>query len=428
MVALSSPLSLFLMPRRAWLYFCLYLGLSGLVLGLVAWQLVAREGDVRALVLGYFLPAAWHQAAELLIDSVLAQQHRLVLVNALVTTSLMVVTLALFPVKELLSAAFEERGRLLDGEPVREHPLWLQGWQEVKLVLLFLAVQGTIFWLGWQPHPASKAAAVVLGSLFLWFSFAIDFIAPVFQRHYGHYSQIIKTLARYAPSALCFGAVFCAPVLVVAKLWQMNPSWSWPLTVGLLFSANVVCIAWAAAAGTWLGATLYPAFVAARRSHPITRVATWLAVLALLAANGYAFGALGLSVHHKSQLLKCEYSIDFESFGMDKPSLAALLSDRLEVGVHVDVRIHNGTEYDVIIEDSEVVIEHRGAHLATTRLAPLSAPAGQAVTQTLRFTVEATPSMIARGRELLGGDGWHMTLYVDVTPHLRLPIRLLGER
>lgn len=424
---LISPGSVVRMPRRAWLYFGLYLGACALLLGFVAWLLGKYEDDITALALGYVLPSSWHFAADLLIDHLLSEQHHLVIVNALVTASLMAVSLLLFPVKELVSASFETRGNLLGGLEIHEHPLWEQAWQEVKLLLLFVAVQGTIFWLGFLPHPAGKVAAVLLGVLFLWFSFAIDFIAPIFQRHLGHYSQIIKTLLRYAPAALLFGLLFNLPTILVGKLWGSNPHWSWGTALFLLFGVNVLCIAWAAASGTWLGSQLYPGFVRVRRSHPASRALTWLVVLAVLAGNGYLFGALGLSVHHKSQILKCDYGIDLDSFGFETPDLSALLDDELDVGMHVDLRIDNPTPFDVEIEPNEVIITHRGTRVGTVKLAPMRAPAGQKVTQTLRFTMRVTPSMITRGSELLDVDNWKMVLYIDVAPYFRLPIYLLGK-
>lgn len=425
--ALKSLVSLAAMPRPSWLYFGLYLGACALLLGAVAWLLGRYEDDITALVLGYVLPESWFFAADLLIDRLLAEQHHLVIVNALVTASLMAVSLLLFPIKELVSASFETRGNLLDGLAIHEHPLWEQGWQEVKLVLLYVAVQGTIFWLGFLPHPAWKTVAVLLGLLFLWFSFAIDFIAPIFQRHLGHYSQIIKTLLRYAPAALLFGALLNVPTAIVGKLWGANPHWSWGTALFLLFGVNVLCIAWAAGAGTWLGSRLYPGFVRVRRSHPGSRVLAWLAMLAVLVGNGYLFGALGLSVHHKSQILKCNYGVDLDSFGFEQPNLAALLADELDVGVHVDVHIDNPTPFDVEIEPNEVVISHRGTRVSTVQLAPMRAPAGQRVTQTLRFTMRVTPSMIMRGSELLRVDHWKIVLYIDVARYFRLPVYLLGK-
>ena len=423
--ALASPGALFRMPRRAWAYFVLYLLSCSALLGLTAWQLAAHEGELTSLALGYLLPESWHFAADLLVEHMLAAQHRLILINALVTTALMAVTVLLFPVKELLSAAYERDGRLLPGEVMREHPLWLQGWQEIKLLMLFVAVQGTIFWLGYLPHRGTTTAAVILGLLFLWFSFAIDFISPIFQRHEGYYSQIIKCLVRYAPAALLFGLIFCAPTFIVGKLWEQNPAWSWTTALFLLFGVNVLCIAWAAGSGTWLGSFLHPGFTARRRSHIAGRISTWAVLLAVLAANGYTFGALALSIHHKSQILKCDYSIDLDSLGVDAPDVFAILDDRLEVAVHVDLRIHNPTDFDVEIEDNDVRIEHRGSHVATTRLAPMLAPAGQTVRQTLRFSMQATPSMIARGRSLLDSDAWTITLHVQVAPYFRLPVYLL---
>lgn len=422
--ALASPAALFRLPRRSWGFLALYLGASALLLGGIGLLLRAHRGDLQALLYAYLFPEGWHGALDLLLEHFFQAQQRVVLINAVITASLVAVTVLLFPVKEWLSASFERHAGLTD-QPAREHPLLQQAWQESKLFLLFIAVQGAIFLLGYPPVPALKTSAAVLGYLFLFFTFAVDFVSPVLQRHQGYYSQILRLLARHPLAALGFGAMFALPTIGIGKLWAASPAWSWTWALFLVFGVNVLCIAWAAVAGTWLGARLLPALAGVARAGSRARGIAWAVVLALLAANAYVYGNLALSAHHKSQVLKCGYEIDFGSFDLERPALATLLEDEVTVGVGFDVRIDNPTRFDVDIEDSEVVVEHRGAVVARTRLGALAVPAGQARTQRVDLSLTVDPRSLTLDRGLIDPKTWRITLYIDVTPYLRVPVYLL---
>ena len=70
----------------------------------------------------------------------------------------LVVTMLLFPIKEHVSLVYERDARLVD-DPIDELPLWEQGWQEVKLFLGFVAVQGGLLWMGYFPGRGLHLAA-----------------------------------------------------------------------------------------------------------------------------------------------------------------------------------------------------------------------------------------------------------------------------
>lgn len=422
---MKSPLALVVLPRRSWGWLLLYLVGCGVVLGATAWAVVRYEGDLRAGLLSYIFPDSWHFAADWVIDRFFAAQKRMVVINAINAGALILVTISLFWLKELVSASFERHGQLTR-HPVSEHPLWEQAWEEVKLLVLFLAVQMSIFWIGYPPDPFRENVALVGSYLFLFFTFAIDFVSPIFQRHQGHYSRILKTLARHPLASLSFGAIFAMPPILAGKLWEANDDWSTTTAVVVLFSANMISIVWAAIAGTWLGARLLPAFERTPRSHPASRVVAWVALLAVFGVNTYAFGAVGLSIHHKSQILKLDYDVDLLSFDFDAPGLGSLLADDVEVAVSFEVEVHNPTEYDVEIERNRVEVVHGDTVLATTALPMASVPSGDTVELTVRFPLRVKPSMLRRGRELLDPDAYRITLYLEVADGFELPVYLLS--
>ena len=423
--AVLSPLAILRLPRRAWALLITYIASAAALLYFARWLLLEYEGALTQLVLDYLFPSSWHFAAELVIERYFAAQERVVVINLVIASALMLVTVLLFWLKELVSAAFESDAKLTS-KPVQEHPLWEQAWQEIKLLLLFFAVQGSIFWIGYQPSATWKKTAVALSYLFLFFTYAIDFVSPVFQRHLGHYSRIMKTLVAKLPAALAFGVIFALPTIIVGRLWEANPEWTWSRALAILFGVNVVTISWACVAGTWLGSRWMADFEKTKRSSTVSRVVAWVLVLGLALGNGYAFGAVGLSIHHKSQILKCDYDVIWTSFGFERPSLMALLDDEVEIAVHIDVSISNPTSFDVAIEDNRLEVRHRGDQVATTSLAPLKVPAKETRRQTIEFRMKVTPSMLRKGRELFDASAWKMALYLEVAPGFEFPIYLLG--
>ena len=235
--ALLSPAALIRLPGRTWVYLAAYLAASAAVFYGVYELLLSREGELKALALHYLFPDSWDFAAEFVIDRFFAAQHKVILVNALTTVALVVVSLLLFWLKEMVSASFEEGAGLVP-ESGKELPLLEQGWQEVKLFLFVIAAQGTIFWIGYRPEPSFRTAASVLSYGFLFLTFAIDFISPVLQRHGGHYSRVLKTLVLHAPASLAFGAVFAAPSILVGVLWHSHPEWSLAQASSYILAAN----------------------------------------------------------------------------------------------------------------------------------------------------------------------------------------------
>ncbi len=423
--AVRAPLSVFRMPRRTALFLLLYLLLGGAVLGAVAGLVMIGEDDLRRLLLDYLFPSSWHFAADLVIDRVLAAQHRAVIANAVVAGSLGLVSLLLFRVKELVSASFERERKLVE-QPMDEFPLWFQAWEEMKYLLLYVAVQATIFWIGYRPEAWRKSLAVGFSTIFLFYSFATDFISPIFQRHRGRYSRILKTLAMRPLASLSFGAVFSLPPLAAGWLWQACPGCSLVRAIPILFAANLLSMISAAVAGTWLGARLFSTFAKTRASHRAVRLAAWLALLAALAWNGYVFGSLGRAAHFKSQILKCNYSLVPGSFSLQRPQLLALLGGNVEFGVSFSVNINNPTPHRVRLEENRLEIKHEGTPVATARLSRLDIAPGASVADEVRLTVSFAAGALGEGLKVLDPRRWTVTLYLEIAPGLEFPFYLTG--
>jgi len=428
LAVVEAPTAARRLGRKSAVWLGIYLGAAALILGVVATVILRSRGDLLELALDYVVPADWQFAARLAIDKLFAQQEQLVITNAAITASLLVVQLTLFPLKEQVSATLEEEASLVP-EPVAEHPLWFQAWEEIKLFLALLAAQGTVFWIGYSDDPVRRTIALVASFGVLFSSVAIDFLSPVLQRHRLRYSQIVKTLAMHPVLVLGFGALFALPAIGATALAGRHPEWGFAAQLGVAFGGQVLGIALAAIGGTVAGAPLVLEARARRRSHLAVRVLAWAALLGLLAWNGHRFGAVGRSLHHKSQLLKCEYAIDWDSVRADLPGALDLAlgvkTDKLTIAVGLDVEITNPTSVDVEIERNRLEVRQASQLVAQTQLPTLAVPKGATRTAHLTLPLTVTPSQALRIRELWTTESWTMTLYLEVADGFEFPIYLL---
>jgi len=428
LAVVEAPTAARRLGKRSALWLGIYLGAAALVLGLVATVILRYRSDLLELALDYVLPSDWQLAARLLIEKFFAQQEQLVITNAAIAASLLVVQITLFPIKEQVSAALEEDAALVP-EPVDEHPLWFQAWEEVKLFLAMLAAQGTIFWIGYSDDPLRAKLAIVASYVVLFASIAIDFLSPVLQRHKLRYSMILKTLAAHPVLVLGFGALFAMPALGATALAADHPAWGFAAQLGVAFGGQVLGIALAVIGGTVAGAPLVTDARRRTRSSAPVRLLAWVALLGLLAWNGYRFGAVGRSLHHKSQILKCDYAVDWDSLRADVPSALDLAlgvkADKLTIAVELDVEIRNPTSVDVEIETNRLEVRQQGQLVAQTQLPELAVPAGATRTVHVTLPLSIAPSQVLRIRELLTTQGWTMTLYLEVADGFEFPIYLL---
>lgn len=429
LAAVDAPTAARLLRKRSATWLAIYLAAAIVVLGIVAWAIIANHQQVLDLLLDYLMPEDWQFAAKLLIQQFFAQQQQAVITNAAIVASLMVVQITLFPVKEMVSLALEEDAQLV-GEPVAEHPLWFQMWEEIKLFLFLLVMQGTIFWIGYSTDPGRALLATVLSYVVLFASVAADFMSPVLQRHKLRYSSILKSMLSHPILTFGFGAVFALPAIIAARIAVDHPTWSFTTQLCVSFGAQVVGIALAAIGGTVAGAPLIADARTRKRSHPVTRVLAWLVLLGLLGWNSYRFIAVGRSLHHKSQILKCEYTVDWGSFRAHAPSAlelaSALRKNSITVGVGFDVTIHNPTSTLVEIEDNTFEVRQATQLVAETRLPPLRVAPGATEKVSIALPLTIKPSQVLRIRELITTEGWSMTLFVRVADKFTFPIYVLA--
>lgn len=410
----DAPRGILRLSARGRRLAALYVGLAVALLGGLGVAVLALEGGARRVLLSWLFPAELHAPADFFVGYVFKSQTRQVLANALVGVTLLVVSLVLFRVKERLSQAVERDADLTGGRELRELRWWQEGLEEVKLTLLYIAAFFVIFWLGHDPAPWRKIASTGLSYLLIFFSYAVDFGAPLPMRHGLRYSQIVKAMLRRPLVTFAFGAVFSAPVIVAAQVVAHVPDLGAGATVGVVFGANVVSIAWAAVGGTWFGARLLPTVETQERSWWPTRVAAWVALLTVVGVGTYAAGNLVVALQGKSQILKCRYSPDWATLKVDKPALGALLGGQVRTQVSFDVVIENPNRLPVRLEDNDLVIaDGDGIVIARGRLLPLEVPAGATVRTTVGLAVVLEARALLAGASLNPAN-WRVTLLVHL--------------
>jgi hypothetical protein len=376
------------------------------------------------------MPHDWKLTAKFLIKKLFGNQEQAVITNAVLSMSLMVVTITLFPLKEQVSAKLEEEAKLLD-EPFDEHPLWFEAWEEIKLFLAMIAAQATIFWIGYSDDPWRRTTATVLSYVVLFAGVGFDFLSPILQRHRQRYSVMVKTFAAHPLLFFGFGAIFALPGIITARVVATHTDWSHGTQLAFSFGAQVIGIAFAAIGGTVAGA---PLLADAKRRTPSkapARIAIWVALIGLLAWNGHRFYLIGTSLNHKSQILKCEYDVDWGSFSADLPSAlelaAAYRSDTITVGVHFDVAITNPTSVTVQVEDNRLEIRQADQLIATTSLPKVTVKPGATEKVTVKLPLTIKPSQVLRIRDLLTTKDWQLTLWLRIDDDFDFPIYLLEK-
>ena len=373
-----------------------YLAVAGALVGAVAYAGLRGQPALIDGLNHYIFPSSWHGFSSRLVAMILERVPPDVWVNGVVLLGLQIAALTLFPLKERISLAVEREQGLSEDSP-DEFPLVRQGVEELKLLVINLALGGAILWLGYSTAEWRRDVASILSHLHLAGFFAVDFMAPMAQRHRASVEQILSALARKPVAPMLFGLILTAPSSLMTRSDGQAAS-----MLLLVFLANAVPMAWATLAGTRLMASDL------RRVQsvvPVSRrgvLAAWLLAGGWVMTQGAVLGAVASSVHAKSQVLKCDYSLPMDGFRVDQPSWMALLSGRLELTGYVTLAVDNPTEFDLAMEKNRLVIAVDGAPWWEGSIPTLRASARSETRVKVPFEVTVTAAQALEGAK----QGW----------------------
>lgn len=405
---------------RSWLWFGIYL-CAGLLIteGLFA-LLYGHRDQLLDLVLWYLFPEAWHASVEDLVERLFAEKMHRILANTGLGLAMVVVSMTLFPLKEKLSASFEA-AVLPDLPKGKELPLWRQGMQECKLGFLYLTLQLFSIYLGLQEHISLAVVASMIGYWYLMFAMAVDHAAPVFQRRGHSYSTIIPSLLLRLPfSTHLIGAIFALPAVflswLVMKYLEPAPA------VLVVLAVQMIGMGLSSMAGVGLGAWLLRQEPQPLIQPPlVARIVAWLMLLVIFTWQAVFYTWLLQALHHKSQILKCEYSLVWSSItpklrmNPDKPGEVLVILD-----FELDAR--NATPFPLRVEKLDLVVHHHKHHLAQVAIQPFALESGAHIRLPLQLESSVDPK--ALGQAITQPDGFRFELlaYPPLSGELRLPL------
>jgi hypothetical protein len=219
------------------------------------------------------------------------------------------------------------------------------------------------------------------------------------------------------------------PPIIAGAFAANHPTWSFSTQIGVVFGAQILGIALAAVGGTIAGAPLVADAKLRARSHVLVRVLAWAALLGVCAWNTQRFVAVGTSLHHKTQVLKCSYTVDWKSFHGELPGKAALLAaarkGEITISGGFTVTITNPTTTEVDIEDNRLELRNKEQLVARTSIPKVHVPAGGSATVPVTFPLTISVGQVFRIRELITAQGWTLTLYLRVAEGFEFPIYIL---
>jgi len=403
--------------------FLFYLLSCLILLGLISILIISNEDTFKIWFLNYIFPKSWQLPIEIVIKFLLKSITRDILINGIVTFTFMIVSILLFPIKEKLSATYEVENELID-DPIKELPLFMQGLEEVKLLLVYLTAQMMIFWIGYQSAWMLKKLALVLSYVFLFTTFSTDFIAPVLQRHGRYYSQIVKTLLKNPLLTLFFGALLAVPSLVVTHL--IVDVWDWKLAYAVIgiFSFSIIFIVLSVLAGTRMGALIFNQTDLIKRPNKAYQLIGWPALLLLFSLNCVVFARLGASFHHKSQFLKLKYTYVHNSFDLASFNLRSIFQGKLGGSIKFIIEIENPTEFNFEIEKNRLTLEHNNNIIASSSISPMVIKSKSVKLVPIEVESKMNLSSLKFNKDLL--KSWSIVLYFKIMENFEFPLRILN--
>jgi hypothetical protein len=421
-VFIYVPASFLQLKRNSIKWLAIYFFSGLVVFSLFTWLMLSNQQLIKNVLLSYLFPQSWHAISEMLASFFFESQAKAVLGNMILSGSLVVASIFLFPVKEKYSAAFERDGNFQNGPP-EEFPLISQAWDETKLFLLYLTAQSAILWIGYYPYTWATWLSILLSYLFLFFTFGLDFISPTLQRHRIEYILILKVLFKKPVLVFSFGLLFSFPVIILSRYVFAIEDLTLIEIASILFLANIIFLTLAVPAGTRVASNLLRD---ARRTLPPGRqtlVYAYSIVSIIMVGSLFLHGMLISSMHHKSQLLKAEYRVDWSSIEFDLPSLSKFIDGESTSNLSFDIIVKNPTEFDIAIENSSLYIEQGKNSIATIKLKGFEIPASSSRKIEIRMESTSDMSRISNFQDIL--KGWRIDMHMKLLPGISFILNLV---
>jgi len=417
-------------PKTVGLSFA-YLALALTVLATVAALIDALGGGLRSAFEAFLFPDELRPFAELALDVVFRSQSQALVANLTATVGLFVVSLLLFFVKEKLSQSVESdlakhRGDL---QPPREDlPIWREAIEEIGLLVIYIALAVVVFAVGQSTDPTRRTVAVVLSYAVLFWTWAVDFIAPALFRRRISYRGVFRVIRRNPLMSIIFGA---ATSLIIVGVNALTDALKTPPINAMVI--NVATQGLVIVGATWVGTALTVRALAfesvadlRRPQPPLLRAATVAVVASVLVFGGLAMTDMARALANKAQILKCAYRIIPGSVDIKLPDvdpIGWLAGKPVVVGMSFQLQVINDSSLPVALEATRLEVTDGDEVIATTTVDPFNVPKAATITHTMNLILGIRPTAFVHGASL-NPAAWTIALWVKLDSGLDFPIPL----
>jgi uncharacterized protein involved in cysteine biosynthesis len=430
---LQAPFQIASIKPNTLFWLLVYLTTGLIIFAGCSWALLHFELDIKRALLDYIFPKSWHELTEPLLIYFYQAQAKVVIGNMILGASLVIASICLFPVKEMVSARSErDISRRLANQGNHEHsstlaleplPLREQFLEESRLLFLYLTTQMVILWIGYYPYESTQWLSIGLSYIFLFKTFAIDFISPTLQRHRLSYAVILRALLKRPILLLSFGALYCAPAIICAHFLFQIESLHLVEIAAYLFAINMLFLALAIPAGTYVALKMLNDLKTHKGWPSVIMKRIYIGLAACFVIFGYFHSSLFKSLHHKSQILKAEYEFIWSSFDAALPSFDALINGKALSSFKMTLQITNPTDIAIEIEDSVVWIDKFEAQIAQVDLKGFSVAPGQQ--KEIVLSIDSLTDLTQLGDLTEIFNGWQMDIHLDIWPGIPVVINLI---
>lgn len=400
-------------PKLTKYWFVIYVLAALLILGGFLNLGIHLGPKLEIWLLAKLVPEVWHSAVDDLIHRLFFEELRTFLVTTGFGLGIIIVGMALFPLKEKLSTIYELE-RFPELKKQRQPPLWRQGLEEVKLAFLYLLLQGMSLFLAVQGYPLLAALGATLSIAYLVTAMALDHCSPFFQRRNHKIHGIIWILLRHAPlRTTLLGLICIGPVIILER--HLSASLEPTAAIAILVFTEVLGMACATLLGCHLGSALLkkdttlfsqdpPKFWTFSYRITVFILAVWLGVF-------FSWWGNGIYTHY--QIMRCQYQPLWKKTKFKVRGTKALIS--------LPLRIQNESSKPLDVGKLQIGMEGEGILDGEVLLAGSSIQTGETSIVLLNFEAQLTEEALSDLPRFLKAE---YSAHLKFEPPLSTPITL----
>jgi len=349
----------------------------------------------RDALMAAFLPTEWHSFLIDLGERVFLEKITSIAISAGYGGVIVLIGITLFPIKEKLSLTYEEE-RFPEIDRGEDVSLPGQGWEEVKLLFLYLLFQLASLYLFVQGSEFLGFVSKGLSYFYLILAMALDHCLPFFHRRGKNLQQTAYFLLRHAPVYFLLMGVLCmAPAIILEQLTQRGFRADSGIT--LLVFTEVLGMTAACIAGSHLGGKLVT-----RMSQLELAPRWWNLLYNSISICAFAFFITALSWwlqaasnHH--QLLKCRYEPLWRDFSYKVTGKESTDGRDAIIRLSLPLAVHNPTDSNLSLDYTTFHLLSDSTSIGQAKALGDPIPSNGSQTLHLEFSVTLPTKKALRG-------------------------------